>query len=99
MVVINCPGYGARALWKDESIVPVRGQIGWLIPQPELTYGLYYRDVSIVPRRDGIVVQALEGGDMKGYGVDTETPNRPESEAAVAVIAELYSRFGAAQHG
>jgi len=98
-VVINCPGYGARALWKDESIVPVRGQIGWLIPQPELTYGLYYRDVSIVPRRDGIVVQALEGGDMKGYGIDTETPNRAESEAAVAVIAELYSRFGAAQHG
>jgi hypothetical protein len=98
-VVINCPGYGARALWKDESIVPVRGQIGWLIPQPELTYGLYYRDVSIVPRRDGIVVQALEGGDMKGYGIDDETPDRRESEAAVAVIADLYSRFGAAAHG
>jgi len=97
-VVINCPGYGARALWKDESIIPVRGQIGWLIPQPELTYGLYYRDVSIVPRRDGIVVQALEGGDMKGYGVDNETPDRQESEAAVAVIADLYSRFAAA-HG
>jgi glycine/D-amino acid oxidase-like deaminating enzyme len=98
-VVINCPGYGARALWRDPSITPVRGQIGWLIPQPELTYGLYYRDVSIVPRRDGIVVQALEGGDMKGYGNADETPNRQESEAAVAVIAELYSRFGAARHG
>jgi glycine/D-amino acid oxidase-like deaminating enzyme len=98
-VVINCPGYGARSLWKDESIVPVRGQIGWLIPQPELSYGLYYRDVSIVPRRDGIVVQALEGGDMKGYGVDDETPHRDESEAAVAVIADLYSRFGATPHG
>ncbi len=35
-VVINCPGYGARALWNDESIVPVRGQIAWLIPQPEV---------------------------------------------------------------
>ncbi len=31
-VVINCPGYGGRALWRDESIIPVRGQIGWLIP-------------------------------------------------------------------
>jgi glycine/D-amino acid oxidase-like deaminating enzyme len=98
-VVINCPGYGARALWKDESVVPVRGQIGWLIPQPELTYGLYYRDVSIVPRRDGIVVQALEGGDMKGYGLDDETPDRRESEAAVSVIADLYSRFGGGPHG
>src|SRR5262245_24703755 len=32
-VIINCPGYGGRALWSDESIVPVRGQIAWLIPQ------------------------------------------------------------------
>ena len=35
--MINCPGYGARALWKDESIIPVRGQIAWLIPQREVT--------------------------------------------------------------
>ena len=66
-VVINCPGYGARALWNDTTVTPVRGQIGWLIPQPELTYGVFYRDVNVLPRRDGIVVQALEGGDMKGY--------------------------------
>jgi glycine/D-amino acid oxidase-like deaminating enzyme len=26
-VVINCTGYGARALWKDETLIPVRGQI------------------------------------------------------------------------
>src|SRR5262249_34944979 len=26
-VIINATGYGARALWKDDSIVPVRGQI------------------------------------------------------------------------
>jgi glycine/D-amino acid oxidase-like deaminating enzyme len=94
-VVINCPGYGGRELWKDESITPVRGQIGWLIPQPELTYGVFYRDVNVLPRRDGIVVQALEGGDMKGYGSIDETPDRAESERAVATIAELYSRFPA----
>ena len=94
-VVINCPGYGARALWKDESITPVRGQIAWLIPQPEVDYALYYRNVSVVPRRDGIVVQALEGGDMKGYGDANETPNRAEAETAVGIIAELNSRMGA----
>jgi len=93
-VVINCPGYGARALWRDESIVPVRGQIGWLIPQPEVRYGLFYQDVSILPRRDGIVVQAVEGGDMKGYGNDNETPDREESERAVRTIANVYARFG-----
>ncbi|MGD0142933.1 MAG: FAD-dependent oxidoreductase [Rhizomicrobium sp.] len=93
-VVINCPGYGARALCKDESIVPVRGQIGWLIPQPEVNYGLYYNGVSVISRRDGIVVQELEGGDMRGYGDDNETIDRAESEKAVATVAELYSRFG-----
>jgi glycine/D-amino acid oxidase-like deaminating enzyme len=91
-VVINCPGYGGRALWKDETVTPVRGQIGWLIPQPELTYGVFYRDVNVLPRRDGIVVQALEGGDLKGYGDSNETPDRAESERAVATIAELYSQ-------
>jgi D-amino-acid oxidase len=92
-VVINCPGYGGRALWKDETLTPVRGQIGWLIPQPEVTYGLYYNNVSMVPRSDGIVVQAVEGGDMKGYGDTNETVDRAESERAVQTLAELYGRF------
>jgi glycine/D-amino acid oxidase-like deaminating enzyme len=91
-VVINCPGYGGRDLWKDESIVPVRGQIGWLIPQPEVNYGLIYKDVSMLSRRDGIVVQAIDGGDEKGYGDANETPDRAEADKTVAVIAELYSR-------
>jgi glycine/D-amino acid oxidase-like deaminating enzyme len=93
-VIVNCPGYGARALCKDESVVPVRGQIGWLIPQPELTYGVLYDGVFVLPRRDGIVVQMLEGGDMRGYGDANETVDRAESEDAVRTLAGLYSRFG-----
>jgi glycine/D-amino acid oxidase-like deaminating enzyme len=95
-VVINCPGYGARALWRDESVVPVRGQIAWLIPQPEVTYGVYYDGVNLISRRDGIVVQMLEGGDMRGYGDDHEAPDPVEAKTAVLRIAELYSRFRAA---
>ena len=91
-VVINCTGYGARALWKDESLEPVRGQIAWLIPQPEVNYGLFYRDVYVLPRSDGIVVQAVEGGDLKGYNDDHEVVDRGEAERAVGVIEELYSR-------
>ncbi len=94
-VVINCPGYGARALWKDESIVPVRGQIAWLIPQPEVNYGVVYKDVSMLARRDGIVIQAVDGGDMKGYGDANETPDKAEADNAVATIAELYARMRA----
>ncbi len=48
----------------------------------------------MLSRRDGIVVQALDGGDMKGYGDSNEAPDRAEAEAAVAVLADLYARFG-----
>lgn len=91
-VVVNCTGYGARALWKDESITPVRGQIAWLAPQPEVHYGLYYRHVSVLPRPDGIVVQYTGDSDMWGYGVTEERPDRAEAENAVATVAELYAR-------
>jgi len=96
-VVINCTGLGARALFGDETLVPVRGQIAWLIPQPEFDYGLYYRGVNVVPRSDGICVQALSGGDMRGYGEDSLIPDRAEAEEAVATLAELYAGFGRAR--
>ena len=91
-VVINCTGYGARALWNDDSIVPVRGQIGWLIPQSEVNYGLAYKNVSVLSRTDGIVVQAVDGGDMKGFRDDNETIDRAESVNAVAAIEELFAK-------
>jgi glycine/D-amino acid oxidase-like deaminating enzyme len=94
-VVINCPGYGARALCRDESVVPVRGQIAWLIPQPEVNYGVFYKDVAMLSRRDGIVVQALWGGDMMGYGNDREVVDRAEAEQAVNILADLYGRMKA----
>ena len=90
-VVINCTGYGARALWKDETLTPVRGQIARLIPQPDVRYGLVYRQILAVPRRDGIVVQSFAGGEMKGYGDANETADRAEAEQAVRALAELFS--------
>lgn len=89
-VVVNCTGYGARALWGDDSIVPVRGQIAWLPPQAEVDYSLYYRGVSVVPRPDGIVVQRL-GGDMSGYGVEEEVADRQEAEDAISTVARLFA--------
>lgn len=90
-VIVNCTGYGARALFGDESVVPVRGQIGWLTPQPEVTYGLYYRSISMIPRHDGIVIQASGSSERVGYGVDDETPNRAETEEALAVLGTLFA--------
>jgi len=93
-VVINCTGYGARALLGDDTMVPVRGQIAWLIPQREFDYGVSYHGVNVVPRTDGIAVQAVSGGDMRGYGDANTTPDRAEAEEAVATLSELYARFG-----
>ncbi|HEY6126091.1 MAG TPA: FAD-dependent oxidoreductase [Steroidobacteraceae bacterium] len=97
-VVINCTGYGARALWRDESIVPVRGQHAYLIPQREFDYALAYDGVNVVPRSDGIVVQAVSGGDMRGYNDDSLAPDRRESEEAVQKLAALYGKFGRPGH-
>jgi glycine/D-amino acid oxidase-like deaminating enzyme len=91
-VIINCTGYGARALWNDESITPVRGQIAWLPPQPEVTYSLSYNDVGSVSRRDGMVVQYTGPNDSHGYGDANETPDRAEAERAVATIASVFPR-------
>ena len=89
-VVVNCTGYGARALFGDQSLVPVRGQIAWLTPQPEVAYALYYRGISMVPRHDGIVIQANGASQMVGYGLDDETPDRAESEQALAALSALF---------
>jgi len=92
-VIINAPGYGARALWKDESVIPVRGQINWLIPQPEAHYGIFYRGVEILARRDGIVVQNGGIGMMEGYNDTNETPDRAVAEESVGIVAELFQRM------
>jgi D-amino-acid oxidase len=92
-VVINATGYGARALWKDESIVPVRGQIAWLIPQPEVNYAVMYKGTYILSRRDGIVVQ--QGlSDMEGYNDANEVPDRAAAESSVRLAAELFGQMG-----
>lgn len=89
-VVVNCTGYGARALMRDESIIPVRGQIAWLAPQPEVRYGIFYRQVTVLPRPDGIVVQYVGESDMYGMGITDETPDRAEAERSIRTIANLF---------
>ena len=91
--VINCTGYGARSLWSDESIVPVRGQIAWLIPQEGVNYGIQYKDLWVLARRDGIVVQPMSRGEDTGWNDDNEEPSRDEAEGGVRRLQELYSRM------
>lgn len=90
-VVVNCTGYGARALFGDDSVVPVRGQIGWLVPQPEVTYAINYNAVGMIPRHDGIVIQANGANQMVGYGIEDETPDRAETEDALRMLGTLFA--------
>ena len=89
--LINATGYGARALFDDDSIVPIRGQIARMIPQPDIRYGLSYKDSSFVPRRDGMVFQVVGDSDYYGFGDDTTVPNRAEAEHAVTTIGSLFA--------
>jgi glycine/D-amino acid oxidase-like deaminating enzyme len=89
-VLINATGYGSRALFGDESIIPVRGQLARLIPQPEVNYGLFYKNVSFVPRRDGLVFQVVGDNDYYGFNDDSTVPDRAEAELAVNTIGGLF---------
>ncbi len=92
-VLLHCTGYAARGLFNDNSLTPVRGQIGWLIPQPEVTYGLYFDNLGVLSRRDGIVVQFSEKGDATGWNDATESPDRAEAESGVRQLRALYARM------
>ena len=52
-VIFNCSGLGARQLFGDEKLIPARGQLEVLMPQPEIDYG-YIGPGHMFPRSDGI---------------------------------------------
>ncbi|GAB2585818.1 FAD-dependent oxidoreductase [Dyella jejuensis] len=87
--LINATGYGARALFNDSSIIPVRGQTARLIPQPEVNYALSTDTLGVVPRSDGLLVQAF--GATGDFNNSDRTPDRAASEAAVRQLAGIVA--------
>ena len=55
-VIFNCAGLGSRALFGDEKLGPVRGQLEVLLPQPEIDYCYLGGGGYMFPRRDGIIL-------------------------------------------
>jgi D-amino-acid oxidase len=92
-VVINCPGHAAREWWNDNSIVPLRGQIAWLAPQHDVDYGINYKGISMLSRRDGIVLENNSNGER--HELCGARADRAEADHAVRVMAQLFSRFRA----
>lgn len=56
-VIINCTGLGAKELFNDSDMLAIKGQLSFLLPQPEVNYivignsGLY-----MFPRSDGVLL-------------------------------------------
>jgi glycine/D-amino acid oxidase-like deaminating enzyme len=57
-LIVNCTGLGARTLFDDRELTPVKGQLTLLLPQAELDY-VYLdgaRDLYMFPRRDAVIL-------------------------------------------
>jgi glycine/D-amino acid oxidase-like deaminating enzyme len=95
-VVINCPGVAARDLWRDKTVIPVRGQTAWLLPQPGSNYGVGYKGVSMLSKSDGVMMMHSSGpdallGEMEGVGNSMELPDRAPIEEGIAIAAPLFA--------
>ncbi len=89
--VVNATGYGARALFDDTSLVPVRGQLARTPSEPDVGYGLVAAGAAFVPRKDGFVFQILGPDEYYGYGDETAVPDREEANRAVRTITGLFA--------
>lgn len=76
-VVFNCTGLGARALFGDEELEPVRGQLVVLLPQPEIDYAYSLSNGYMFPRPDGLLL----GGTFEHGEWDAVTT--PEAVAGI----------------
>jgi D-amino-acid oxidase len=85
-VVINCTGLGAGAIFKDTEITPIKGQLSFLLPQPEIDYIALSGDLYMFPRRDGILL-----GGTHERGVWTLDPNLDLARQVLEGHQKLFS--------
>lgn len=55
-VLVNCTGLGSHALFGDDELVPIKGELVVLLPQPEVDYLLQAGGFYMFPRSDGVVL-------------------------------------------
>ncbi|HEX8215520.1 MAG TPA: FAD-dependent oxidoreductase [Allosphingosinicella sp.] len=75
-LVFNCTGLGARALFGDQDLRPVRGQLVVLPPQPEVNYAFGGGRGYMFPRTDGIILGGSYGEDDWSTVPDPATTDR-----------------------
>jgi hypothetical protein len=87
-LVFNCTGLGSRALFGDEELVPVRGQLAVLLPQPEVRYAFTGEAGYMFPRPDGIIL----GGTFE-RGVWDTNPDPADISRIVRSHKQLFEGF------
>jgi glycine/D-amino acid oxidase-like deaminating enzyme len=95
-LVVNCTGLGAKALFGDPDLVPLKGQLTVLVPQPEIQYstsgGSTIRSaepglgIHMMPRADGIILGGTSERDIWTFDV-----NESERKRIVDGHIELFS--------
>ncbi len=84
-VIFNCTGLGARALFGDQQLIPVRGQLEVLLPQPEIDY-CYLSGGYMFPRHDGIIL-----GGTWDHDDWSLTPNPEQTTSILAAHADIMN--------
>ena len=96
-LIVNCTGLGARELFDDEELMPLKGQLTLLVPQLEIDYGTLGGlrqtggfPIHMQPRRDGIAL-----GGTSERGVSSLEPNEEARRRIVEQHLELFSAMPA----
>ncbi|HZI42264.1 MAG TPA: FAD-dependent oxidoreductase [Gemmatimonadaceae bacterium] len=86
-VIVNCTGLAAGKLFDDPEVLPIKGQLTVLAPQPEVEYiTIGPGDLYMMPRQDGIVL-----GGTHERGEWSLEPNPNESTRILRGHEELFA--------
>jgi glycine/D-amino acid oxidase-like deaminating enzyme len=85
-LVFNCTGLGAKTLFHDQELIPVRGQLTFLLPQPEVTYATIFEDTYMFSRHDGVLLGGTHEEGNWSLEVDPATVKEK-----LATHAELFN--------
>ena len=88
-VIINCTGLGAAHLFADETLMPIRGQLTHLLPQPDIDYSYTAPGqgsaLYMFPRKTGLVLGGSHGrGDYSTDISEDELLRMIDGHAALA---------------
>ena len=90
--VFNCTGLGARHLFNDEELEPIKGQLTFLLPQPQVNYNLLSGSLYMFPRTDGILLGGSYEKGQWNLAIDAATRER-----TLAGHAALFANMAAAR--